>query len=110
MKQFLSAIIVNNGEYWRLLTPGTYEVLAAKDGFEPDAHTVTVANTDSKAVRVDFNLRPVETLLDGQVVPSNDYFGYKSIPDNIDLNNPEVLRLINFLQRVGGQNERAVAN
>lgn len=108
--QSLTAVIVKNGEYWRLLTPGTYEVLAAKEGFEPDAHTVVVTNADSEAVRTDFNLRPVDNLLDAQVMPSNDYFGYKSIPDNIDLNNPEVLRLINFLQRVGAQNERPVPN
>jgi len=102
---------VKNGEYWRLLTSGTYEVLAAKDGYEPDAKTVVVRNDKPEAMRVDFNLKPAEEVLDPQVMASNDYFGYKSIPDNIDLNNPEVLRLINFLQRAGAQNnDRAMAN
>ena len=107
----VSNVSVKNGEYWRLLTPGTYEVLAVKEGFEPDAHTVIVTNDRPEAVRLDFNLKPIDDMLDPSVMPLNDYFGYKSIPDNIDLNNPEVLRLINFLQRAGAQNnERAVEN
>jgi len=102
---------VKNGEYWRLLTPGTYEVLAVKEGFQPDAHTVTIKNDRPEALRLDFNLVAIDDSLDASVLPSNDYLGYKSIPDNIDLNNPEVLRLINFLQRAGAQNnERAADN
>ncbi|CAG2116352.1 unnamed protein product [Medioppia subpectinata] len=104
-------ISVKNGEYWRLLTPGTYEVLAVKDGYEPDAKAVIVKNSAPEAVRLDLNLKPIDDTFDPQVMASNDYFGYKSIPDNIDLNNPEVLRLINFLQRAGAQNnDRAAAN
>ena len=101
---------MKNGEYWRLLTPGTYEVLAVKDGFEPDAQTVVVENNSPEAIRLDLNLKPIQEVFDPSVMPSNDYFGYKSIPENIDLKNPEVLRLINFLQRAGDQNNRAAAN
>jgi len=103
-------VSVKNGEYWRLLTPGSYEVLAAKDGYEPDAKAFVVKNDTPEAIRLDFNLKPIEDVLDPQVMASNDYFGYRSVPDNIDLNNPEVLRLINFLQRAGAQNDRANAN
>jgi len=42
-----------------------------------------------------------------QPMSSNEYFGYKPLSDNVDLNNPEVLRLINFLQRGGAQNNDA---
>jgi len=97
---------VQNGEYWRLLTPGNYEVLAAKNGYEPQAQEVTVKTVsgDKEATRLDFNLNPLEDAFDSQMMSSNDYYGYKSTPDNMDLNNPEVLRLIHFLQRAGAQN------
>jgi hypothetical protein len=102
---------VKNGEYWRLLTPGNYEVLAAKDGYEPQAQAVTVktASGDEEATRLDFNLNPLEDMFDSQTMSFNDYNGYKSTSDNIDLNNPEVLRLIHFLQRAGAQNNDGMA-
>ncbi|KAG9510374.1 Carboxypeptidase E [Fragariocoptes setiger] len=50
---------VMEGEYWRLLTNGTYEVAAFKDGYEPLVKTVVVANKyHSPAQRVDFGLQP----------------------------------------------------
>jgi carboxypeptidase E len=102
---------VQNGEYWRLLTPGNYEVLAEKNGYEPQAQEVTVKTEsgDKEATRLDFSLNPLEDVFDSQMMSNNDYYGYKSTPDNIDLNNPEVLRLIHFLQRAGAQNNDGVA-
>jgi len=91
----------DNGEYWRLLTPGRYEVAATKSGYEPSSQTVTVTNPKGgEALRVDFKLKPLDDAFDPQLL-SSDYYGSKSINDNIDLNNPEVLRLMNFLQRQG---------
>lgn len=88
------------------MTPGKYEVLAAKNGYEPQAQEVTVRNDspNGEAIRLDFNLKQIEDVFDPQMMSSKDYYGYKSNPDNIDLNNPEVLRLIHFLQRAGAQN------
>lgn len=99
---------VKSGEFWRLLTPGKYEVLAVKNGYEPEVKEVIVNSQypNGEALRIDFNLKPFEDLFDPQM-SSNDYYGYKSTPDNIDLNNPEVLRLIHFLQRA--QNNNGVA-
>ncbi|XP_018017205.1 carboxypeptidase E-like [Hyalella azteca] len=49
------------GDYWRLLTPGTYEVTASAEGYLPLTHVVTVANPRhaGAALRCDFALIPV---------------------------------------------------
>ena len=36
---------VHDGDYWRLLTPGEYEVIAVADGYEPVAKLVEVGFT-----------------------------------------------------------------
>ena len=35
-------IAVHDGDYWRLLTPGEYEVTASSDGYEPSTKLVEV--------------------------------------------------------------------
>jgi len=47
------------GEYWRLLTPGHYEVTVMKDGFTPVTKLITVNGTGhEEASRIDFLLTP----------------------------------------------------
>ena len=46
------------GEYWRLLTPGTYEVTATKPGYAEQVKTVTVVDQGHAPARiVDFQLQ-----------------------------------------------------
>ncbi|ROT74091.1 hypothetical protein C7M84_007422 [Penaeus vannamei] len=55
---------VHEGDYWRLLTPGTYELTAEAEGYLPLTHTVTVTNPrHSEAVRRDFDLTPIPEAL-----------------------------------------------
>lgn len=103
----LNITIVFGGQYWRLLTPGEYQVTAVKSGYEPQTQKVVVKNpAQEEALRLDFKLKPVQ-VLDPQLMSSDDYYGYKPLPDHVNLNNPEVLRLIHFLQRAGAQNNDA---
>ncbi|KAH9360497.1 hypothetical protein HPB48_008296 [Haemaphysalis longicornis] len=49
-----------NGEYWRLLIPGTYDVRVYRDGYLPEKKRVVVEERPRKeAQRVDFHLKPV---------------------------------------------------
>jgi len=49
------------GDYWRLLTPGEYEVIVQAEGFMPQAKLVQVDNSSHKpAVVLDFELEPEE--------------------------------------------------
>lgn len=49
-----------NGEYWRLLIPGTYDVRVYRDGYIPDKKRVVVdPRPREEAQRVDFHLKPV---------------------------------------------------
>ena len=45
-KQFLWKFFysVHDGDYWRLLTPGEYEVVAVADGYEPVAKLIEVTD------------------------------------------------------------------
>ena len=45
----------NDGDYWRLLVPGSYEITVSAKGFEPDTKTCTVL-TD-KAAKLNFTLK-----------------------------------------------------
>ena len=48
------------GDYWRLTTPGRFEVIVQADGYEPMSKTVNVTNPhQTEALRVDFALQPV---------------------------------------------------
>jgi len=49
----------SGGDYWRLLTPGEYEIIVAADGFQPQAKLVEVAKAGHlPAYRLDFSLAP----------------------------------------------------
>lgn len=51
---------VHNGDYWRLLVPGDYEVTATAEGYLPLTHTITVTNPPhQEALRRDFDLAPL---------------------------------------------------
>ncbi|UYV74440.1 CPE [Cordylochernes scorpioides] len=51
------------GEYWRLLTPGQYRVVASKHGYQPQETFVQVNNpAQEQALRVDFELAPLNSL------------------------------------------------
>lgn len=52
--------VVYGGDYYRLLTPGTYKVTAYKEGYLPHSKLVTVTNPPyTEAQRVDFPLKPL---------------------------------------------------
>lgn len=53
-------LTVFEGDYYRLLTPGKYEVTALLDRYQPQSHIVTVVNpVHTAAQRVDFHLIPL---------------------------------------------------
>lgn len=53
-------ILVHDGDYYRLLTPGKYKVTAYRDGYLPHVRHVTVESKPYKpAQRVDFGLKPI---------------------------------------------------
>ncbi|KRY37388.1 Carboxypeptidase E [Trichinella spiralis] len=50
-----------DGDYWRLLTPGTYNITVLAEGYLSNTKTVKVINgKHTEAVRLDFYLTPVE--------------------------------------------------
>jgi len=50
---------VHDGDYWRLLTPGEYEISAFKEGYEPQTKLFEVANDEhSDAPILNFELVP----------------------------------------------------
>ncbi|CAH1794552.1 unnamed protein product, partial [Owenia fusiformis] len=50
----------HDGDYWRLLIDGVYDVKASADGYEPVTKRVTVKNQEhSLAQSVDFELKPL---------------------------------------------------
>ena len=49
---------VHDGDYWRLLTPGEYEVIAIADGYEPEAQLIEVTeNGHNTAPVLNFELK-----------------------------------------------------
>jgi len=49
------------GDYWRILTPGEYEVIVEAEGYEPQAKLVEVADpSHGPAQRLDFDLAPIQ--------------------------------------------------
>merc|ERR1712141_437426 len=62
-------ISVHDGDYWRLLTPGEYEIIAVADGYEPVAKLVEVTdNGHDTAPVVNFELRKID-LEDNNINP-----------------------------------------
>merc|ERR1712223_2260872 len=56
------------GDYWRLLTPGEYEVIVEAEGYEPQAKLVEVVDpTHGPAQRLDFDLAPVQVQEDNEL-------------------------------------------
>lgn len=89
---------MDGGEYWRLLTPGDYEIVAAKEGYFPEMKRVTVTNKNhSEAQRVDFALKPTEET-EQQMIADYYFTNGNRLSENIDLNNPQVARIIDYLQ------------
>jgi len=54
-----------NGEYWRLLTPGLYAVEASYFGYASKTVDVHVTNESNEALRVDFTLTAAQTDFNG---------------------------------------------
>lgn len=51
-----------DGDYFRLLVPGKYELVAQADGYEPATKTITVTEPKENTVntqRIDFELVPI---------------------------------------------------
>jgi len=65
------------GDYWRLLTPGEYEIIVQAKGYEPQAKIVQVSNEKhTEAVRLDFDLvHAVEE-------QDNNFLDYNSYPQD----------------------------
>lgn len=88
-------VSVASGEYWRLLTPGQYEISVTKDGYEPSTKLIKVVNEPHKeAQRVDFIL-----------TPSSDEFALETMasqfPYGIDRNDPQMLKYLPYIQPNG---------
>jgi len=63
------------GDYWRLLTPGEYEIIVQAKGFEPQAKLVEVSNEKhTEALRLDFDLAKASE------EPDNNFLDYNSYP------------------------------
>ena len=45
-----------DGDYWRLLVPGSYEITARVNGYQPQTHLVELHASEGKVVN--FTLRP----------------------------------------------------
>jgi len=51
---------VHDGDYWRILTPGEYEITAIAEGYLPLTHDVKISNPHhEEAIRRDFDLAPM---------------------------------------------------
>ena len=88
---------IASGEYWRLLTPGQYEVSATKTGYDPVTKLVKVSPTaHQEAFRVDFALQPSNDF-DPQSFYS--YNPYDVSENGVDISNPDVARLVDYIQR-----------
>ena len=74
--------LAKTGEFWRLLTPGHYEVTVSKKGYLPLTKMVTVSPSSREpAKRVDFVLTPVAT----STVVENGNFESSSMYDDQQL-------------------------
>merc|ERR1712241_729295 len=80
---------VHDGDYWRLLTPGEYEIIAVADGYEPMAKLVEVTdNGHDTAPVVNFELRKIED--EENVNPEEPRMTNMDYPSNSDYLEPLV--------------------
>jgi len=92
-----------NGEYWRLLVPGRYNVTAVTPGYQPQSKEVSVADSGhNEAQRLDFSLSPLaeDSAVDTQVGidDGNEIHNDKiidSIPNQLNSGEPQLLLLTN---------------
>ncbi len=71
---------MHDGDYWRLLTPGEYEVTVGAAGFEPQTKLVEVdspapgggSHPHQEAARLDFELVPQELIEQAYQPPEED--------------------------------------
>lgn len=83
--------LVADGEYWRLLTPGQYEVTVVKDSYEPSTKLIKVVNEPHKEThRVDFLLTPSS---DESIHPLMSMGNYR--------NDPQMMKYLTYLQANG---------
>ena len=47
-----------DGDYWRLLVPGSYEITAGAKGYQPKTHLVELRTSEGKVVN--FTLKPTQ--------------------------------------------------
>jgi len=88
---------IESGEYWRLLTPGQYEITALKTGYEPLTKMVTVDGGKHRdATRVDFGLQPSNEGFNPGFYPYNNFEAPSS---DEEITNPNLYKLISYLQR-----------
>uniref|UniRef100_A0A1B6CEM3 Peptidase M14 domain-containing protein n=1 Tax=Clastoptera arizonana TaxID=38151 RepID=A0A1B6CEM3_9HEMI len=87
---------VFEGDYYRLLTPGTYEITALMDRYQPQSHIVTVTNPyHHEAQRVDFHLIPLPAFQEGLPGMINDEYEYdESLRDKIRMSQPWLLHRV----------------
>lgn len=54
----------DDGDYWRLLVPGSYEIQASIDGYKPQRKVVEV--DQEKVTILDFHLKPSQEDFEGE--------------------------------------------
>lgn len=110
---------IASGEYWRLLTPGIYQITITKDGYEPASKMVTIHGHEHdkdwtsghhEAERVDFVLKPAMNMdMDGSDGEQRQ-FSYEylnSVPNSYDFSNPELLQVLQEANLQYGAGENA---
>lgn len=81
---------VHGGDYFRLLTPGQYEVTAFQIGYLPETRTVSVVERpNEEAQRLDFKLLPNPAFdnADPRSLQNPDYGSYQDTEEKRDLIN-----------------------
>lgn len=74
---------VHDGDYWRLLTPGEYEVIAMADGYEPEAQLIEISeNGHNTAPILNFELRKAGI----EIAPEYENEVFEEQPENPDDN------------------------
>jgi len=70
------------GDYWRLITPGEYQIIVQAKGFEPQAKLVSVTDpSHNPAPVLDFELQPVAQ---PEPEPQQDFYQDLASPQNME--------------------------